>query len=211
LLYGVLLSLAAYAVFLQMTAAKVLGGWCREDGVVENLTALLYFISSVTFLLSATRYGSRSVWYWTLALLFLLVAGEEISWGQRLFDLSTPQALVVKNTQTELNVHNIGWIQPHVRGIGLLMFSGICFLIPLTDRFSSFLRMWYRRLNIPVYPLWAAGVTAVGILFMAIPRLLFHRIIPNMDEIGELYLPVGFLIFAYSEFKRSRAYQAERA
>jgi hypothetical protein len=42
-----------------------------------------------------------------LTLLCLFGAGEEISWGQRLFALETPDYLKDKNAQGELGIHNL--------------------------------------------------------------------------------------------------------
>tara|TARA_B110000914_G_scaffold176850_1_gene158299 strand:- start:98 stop:556 length:459 start_codon:yes stop_codon:yes gene_type:complete len=42
-----------------------------------------------------------------LTLLCLFGAGEEISWGQRLFALETPDYLKGKNAQGELGIHNL--------------------------------------------------------------------------------------------------------
>lgn len=41
------------------------------------------------------------------AVCFLGLAGEEISWAQRVFALMTPESLATVNQQAELNVHNI--------------------------------------------------------------------------------------------------------
>jgi len=37
----------------------------------------------------------------------LVIAGEEISWGQRLLDLSTPEGYAAMNLQGEINLHNL--------------------------------------------------------------------------------------------------------
>lgn len=39
--------------------------------------------------------------------LLLFAAGEEISWGQRLFEIGTPPELASINSQGELNVHDV--------------------------------------------------------------------------------------------------------
>jgi hypothetical protein len=83
-----------------------------EDGFVEWLTSLTLFGAfcfSVHRLVTAhRRFGYRG----KLVLLFIVAvclfgAGEEISWGQRLFDIETPQSLVERNAQQELNLHNL--------------------------------------------------------------------------------------------------------
>jgi hypothetical protein len=45
--------------------------------------------------------------YLGLAALFFFGAGEEISWGQRIFGFGTPQALSQVNKQEEFNLHNL--------------------------------------------------------------------------------------------------------
>lgn len=39
---------------------------------------------------------------------FFVVAGEEISWGQRIFGFKTPENYAKMNTQHELTLHNYG-------------------------------------------------------------------------------------------------------
>lgn len=205
LLYASCLLFTVWTVYLYVSGSPLLKTLCEEDGLVENLTALFYVIAGLIFLLAATQSGLKaSVWYWGFGLLFLFIAGEEISWGQRLLGFSTPSALIEKNVQREVTLHNLQGFQGSSRGIGVLLFSAVCFLIPLTNRFSHALRRWYGTLRMPIYPLWAVGVTALGILFMAIPRLMFPEPVAELDEIGELYLPVGFLVFAYTEYIRAR-------
>ena len=41
------------------------------------------------------------------ALLMIIFSGEEISWGQRILAIETPESLMKINTQHEFNIHNI--------------------------------------------------------------------------------------------------------
>jgi hypothetical protein len=52
-----------------------------------------------------------------LTLFHLLCAGEEISWGQRLFGFATPEAVVKHNQQQEFNLHNLRLPALHPRDI----------------------------------------------------------------------------------------------
>jgi hypothetical protein len=45
--------------------------------------------------------------YFSPSCLLLFAAGEEISWGQRLFEIGTPPELASINSQGELNVHDV--------------------------------------------------------------------------------------------------------
>ena len=42
-----------------------------------------------------------------LAVFYLVCAGEELSWGQRVFGFATPEAIVERNQQQEFNIHNL--------------------------------------------------------------------------------------------------------
>lgn len=84
----------------------------REDGAFETLTAAFLFLAcAVSHQLAgvARRLGSGkvAVALWIGAAAFLFVGMEEISWGQRLLSLKTPDALSAVNEQHELNLHNV--------------------------------------------------------------------------------------------------------
>ena len=88
--------------------------WTREDGVVEYAGFACFLIGSVLAFVAAFRSRParrRVVGAAALGVVLLFAAGEEISWGQRLFDIDTPQALVDGNRQDELNLHNVDGLQ----------------------------------------------------------------------------------------------------
>lgn len=83
-----------------------------EDGFVEWCTVVVLF---VTMMVCAKRFWRlrqvRSGLFLTvtalLTLLCLFGAGEEISWGQRIFGIETPDYLKDRNAQGELGLHNL--------------------------------------------------------------------------------------------------------
>lgn len=93
----------------------LLSGWSgsavlvQEDSLVENLTAVYFLLGGL--LLFATALVEQDTFrrrVYTLGYLaFLFAAGEEISWGQRIFDFPTPQILREINAQGEFTLHNI--------------------------------------------------------------------------------------------------------
>ena len=169
---------------------------CAEDGPVESLTALFYFAAAALFVWANKRHGFRNLWFWGYALLFFLIGGEEISWGQRIIGLGTPQALAEINVQGEANFHNIEGIHGSIRMLGLLVVLGICYVVPLADRFVPPLRRLIVKLRHPVFPLWATGIVTAAILLMAVPRFFLGGVIFELDELGEFCLGIAFLIFA---------------
>ena len=81
----------------------------REDYWVENLTGVLFFLAGILLLATALAEPSllRRCIYALGAAALVFAAGEEISWGQRIFGLATPDFLREANSQQELNVHNV--------------------------------------------------------------------------------------------------------
>ena len=81
----------------------------REDGLVENLTAVAFFLAGLLLFAAAPaeRSGFRRGIYMLGGLVMTFVCGEEISWGQRIFGFATPDFLMDVNNQGEFNVHNI--------------------------------------------------------------------------------------------------------
>jgi len=56
--------------------------------------------------------------------LAIFIAGEEISWGQRLLHLKTPEFLKGLNTQDEISLHNLKHLQ-RVRHWSLILFGAV--------------------------------------------------------------------------------------
>ena len=90
----------------------------EEDGFYENLGALLFLATSMSFFILALKpkyfvadrkmknYPERK-YFWLLAILFIFAFGEEISWGQRIFGFETPEYIREINIQEEFNLHNL--------------------------------------------------------------------------------------------------------
>ena len=80
----------------------------REDGWVENLTAVAFLMGGVALFgaaLAERRLFPRCVYVLGgLALIFF--GGEEISWGQRIIGFETPDFLAKANVQGEFELHN---------------------------------------------------------------------------------------------------------
>ncbi|WP_269159540.1 hypothetical protein [Modestobacter sp. VKM Ac-2984] len=83
----------------------------KEDRVLEWLQFFLFAAAAGYGLLAARRYRSSdklaSALFLTYGLALVFVAGEEISWGQRVLHITTPASLESANRQNELNLHNI--------------------------------------------------------------------------------------------------------
>jgi hypothetical protein len=85
----------------------VSNGIYREDALLENLTALLAIGAAVLLLIALPRADRPSRILASLAAIAaILFAGEEISWGQRIFGFDSTGVFAAANYQRETNVHN---------------------------------------------------------------------------------------------------------
>ena len=81
----------------------------REDRFVENFTAAAFLMSSIILIAAALagRRSFRSLAYIIGGAAMVFLAGEEISWGQRIIGFETPAFLETLNTRGEFNIHNL--------------------------------------------------------------------------------------------------------
>ncbi len=86
--------------------------YTKEDGFAEYGTAILLFCSSILlayrfFKLHKFKKITWKIGILGMALVFLFGAGEEISWGQRIFNVESSDYFINNNAQGETNLHNI--------------------------------------------------------------------------------------------------------
>ncbi len=82
----------------------------QEDGPIEWLTAICFVAAAVLATREACRSRRQRLDRTALGLIAafcLLVAGEELSWGQRLFAFQPPELFLESNYQQEANLHNL--------------------------------------------------------------------------------------------------------
>lgn len=84
-----------------------------EDGPIEWLTALFYLVGALVTLRLTVRFHATGLrphagLSGILAAGLFFIGMEELSWGQRIFDIPSPQLMVGINRQHEINLHNIG-------------------------------------------------------------------------------------------------------
>lgn len=177
-----------------------------EDGLFEYLTSVLYFGASliafvivVTFKRKGQTMLAASYAFLTLALFF--VAGEEISWGQRILDIETPAAIAEVNTQRELTVHNLAPVQ-NVLHAGYIAVGAL----------GAFLWIIVSLRNFPldvvstpyVAPRWYLAPYFLPVFIMythievATPETAWFRYRSPDQEPTEFIMALGFLLFALS-------------
>lgn len=123
--------MAVYGFYIAGKGQEAFMLWLSEDGFIENITVLFLLISSVIAVYRGVGYfrdkQPKAVFLWgLLAFLFFFAAGEEISWGQRIFNIETPEFFMERNLQEETNLHNL--VVGDVK-INILIFSQMLFVV----------------------------------------------------------------------------------
>jgi hydrogenase/urease accessory protein HupE len=171
LVASVILAIGAPNFFVQVFAA--------EDGPVETATALFLLVAG---LMLAWRIrglsGLGAALTGVYALLFLFAAGEEISWGQRIFGWNSNDFFATHNAQGETNLHNLT-VGGH-RLARTLFGSGLTAVVlfylvvfPILYSRIGWIRRIAARLAIPVPGLRHAGLAVAASVIAAgigVPR-----------------------------------------
>ena len=193
-----LLSIENYALY------KRIGS---EDNLIEWLQVLAYTSSSVLTFLLSLRFREFSkimfIIFLFLSIGFFFVAGEEISWGQRLFNIEadgifdgeTEIPFLERNVQSETNLHNFGVIHSKVGymylGIGAYgIFSWfIAYILTKVIKLKKETKKYLRYFTVPPYLFLYFFATAINLKFIS-----RRGTSPQEYEIAELILSFGILI-----------------
>jgi hypothetical protein len=181
---------AAVALVLTVPHPRVYHFLIEEDHVIEWLQFAAILAAAGVFAVAARR--SLRNGRLALAALFVLVAsgafvvaGEEISWGQRILGLVTPDALKEINHQGETNIHNISALQ-RLFNVGEMIVGLYGFTLPLLWRTRRF-RDWFARLD----PLLIPPLSLVSLFFLPFAYRAFRAIV--LPEAGERITEFGEL------------------
>jgi len=120
-IYGLLfifLIIISYPLLLVYVPSAKVWNLIREDGIIENLQVVFPFMAACLFFYIFFKSKSkkekylfgtkRNYFYLLLGIFSLIIVGEEINWGQRLFNMNTPDWIFEKGLVEEINVHNQG-------------------------------------------------------------------------------------------------------
>jgi hypothetical protein len=116
------------ALALARFAPERYGALMQEDRAVEWATVLLFLVAGVVRCYQAIR--TRRAFDALVGLFCVFVAGEEISWGQRLIGFTPPGVFLEHNTQQEANVHNFAAIFGRPKWMLIIAIAGYGLLLP---------------------------------------------------------------------------------
>ncbi len=168
-----------------------------EDGIIEWLTVVgLALTSFVCFQRVFILRGIRPKLFLFMTILlgavFFFGAGEEISWGQRIFNTQSSEFFQQHNAQGETNLHNLvvggKKINKIVFGVGLqlVLLIYLLILVPLYKRKPS-LKVFLDRFAVPI----AKPYQVIGYL----AALTLIQIMLDDPKKGELAEFAGSFLF----------------
>jgi hypothetical protein len=182
-----------------------------EDHFYENLQAILLLLSACIMLFLFFRSKSegkiyflktkRNYFFLLLFIFFFFCFGEEISWGQRIFGIKTPEYLQINNAQDEINTHNLWLFQSYDKSdnqkTGLrrwitsprlfaLFWLFYCVIIPILDYQSPGMHRIFRKIDLPVVPLWIGPLFILSyFLSKIVEKMWLYTDMQPINEVKE--------------------------
>ena len=189
----------------------------KEDRILEWAQFGVLVLAAVTITkvaLHLRREGRPSfALVWALfAAGCVMIAGEEIAWGQRILGLETPEALDEVNHQGQITAHNIRGVQDAIN----LVFTAA----GLYGSVVAGLLRWRARgapsttVRLLTPPLFLGSLFLIVAGYKAARLLVLHEarfIVVKYGEYVELCMAVGFLAFGWYTLRwlRERAAAGE--
>lgn len=112
LAYVVLVVIVGVGFALAVINESYFQAYVREDSFFETATAIILVICAGILLTRYVRERGQHTWTFAafslgMSLLLIVGAGEEISWGQRIFNVQSNEFFLANNRQGETNLHNM--------------------------------------------------------------------------------------------------------
>jgi hypothetical protein len=210
LYFGGIIYLISFS-FVNVISPTVYESVIKEDGPLENIQVIFYFAAAIVSLICSLKFFKifkkpEAIFFLLLSISLFFIAGEEISWGQRIFGIETPENFARMNLQEETTIHNLGFFQSKIDYIYMLLglwgaFSAVIvksFLPKLYKKYQFFFPM-------PILFFYFFAVTRFYFLnkFVVFNYQLFsfEKIgIGSRQEISETLLAFGFSMFAILTF-----------
>jgi hypothetical protein len=181
----------------------------QEDSAIEYAQFVFYFVAAALSAFLSVRfikvklplYGTL---YCLLAIGLLFVSFEEISWGQRIFNIPNPPYFQENNSQKEISIHNLKSIQPKLHRLYILVGAYGAFTWVFARRYLSRASVKIKNLIKFVVPDWFISSYFFFVFFVYVvfefvskPRRVGFLLWRDQEP-AELLLSLGFLAFVVS-------------
>ncbi|WP_405228152.1 hypothetical protein [Lentisalinibacter sediminis] len=180
---------AALAWYLDARHAELYYRIVQEDHWLEWATVWAFLLAA-----AAAAWAAHHQWWrhrrvpWFvlgLGLFCVFVAGEEISWGQRLLGFTPPEYFLTDNFQQELNLHNV--VASDLRQLAFqLIVLGYGVALPLAAAIPATGRLLSKLAIVAPHPALMPAFAATAAFYAAYP-------LEYAGEWAELMLGLGML------------------
>ena len=194
--FDLLIILVFIGFILLYTNINLYKAYVGEDGIVEWLTVIvLFFSANISFKRIIRLRSQRNIRFLLFllltALLFCFGVGEEISWGQRIFGIESPDFFMNNNAQQETNIHNLVYQNKKINKVVFSLFLGIIIslyllVLPVLYKKKTNVKNFINSIAIPI----PCNYHIISYIVFA----LLINAIPNSDK-WELLEMVGSFMF----------------
>jgi hypothetical protein len=208
--------IALAGVITALIGGKIYHFFTGEDRFAENLQVFLWLLAFGLGFLVVKRHWQAG--RYVMALLYLclnagifVIIGEEVSWGQRMLGLETPETLKTVNRQREINIHSLEGMIGTFRSLYLIIGAygtllPLLFIRPQTSTGAAFAR---RRalisMLVPHYTLTLYFLTTLAwrayVGFWRLPDK-YYFVMTKYSEVVELILATGFFLFMSFQLRK---------
>jgi hypothetical protein len=200
-------------LYIKIELPQTYASIIQEDSLVENAQVVFYLISAgLSFFVSMkflkNKMTLHGILYFVLAVGLLFTALEEISWGQRIFNIETPVYFKRHNFQKELSLHNLYAVQPMLHNLYIIIGAYGAFAWIFTYPFFSGTKTNDQSIVNYVVPDWYISsyffftFFIYGIFEYMRPLLSKGFLLWRDQEPVELLLSLGFLSFLINNYVR---------
>ncbi|WP_287962626.1 hypothetical protein [Alcanivorax sp.] len=173
-------------VYVKATYEDLYGEWSQTYFLLASLIASI---------LAVRKKGMKAGWFFVVvALASFYSFGEEISWGQRIFDIETPEYFAQHNIQGEMNIHNLftgpvdTWTETLLTWAVSLALFGYGVAFPLLARLDFPPARWMIAKGVCPPPLFISPAFGLAAILELEPFAF------NEQEVAELLATFGMAI-----------------
>jgi len=180
--------------------------YVQEDGIIEWLTVAALVCGMIICLTRTIRLRNKKTLFFLsgtvfFALVFLFGAGEEISWGERIFNLGTLDFFQKYNAQKERNLHNLVVYGVKINKLVFSKILGIVaviytILLPYLYRKKRGIKKFVDSLAIPI-PMVHHVLSILLVLILI--NLIPDSKIGELLEFGGSYIFVLIVLYPYNK------------
>ncbi len=192
-----------FQIFIEIfLPADILFAMHNEHGTHEVaqgiVMAVAFFYALYCFMKSnISTHILYRFWFGLAALCCFYVAGEEVSWGQHLWDWATPEFWAQVNDQQETNLHNVSsWFDQKPR---LILIFGIVVGTLILAPMQKAGKLKLPELLQPLLPSLKLKIVALLVIIPQIIEKIFESfdiiLFARFSEVQELYIFYFVLLY----------------